>query len=37
MPFSGAARFISTPGDYDAELSGTMAAKLGDQTVTRPF
>jgi hypothetical protein len=34
---SGAARFVSTPGDYDAALSGTMTVKLGDQTVTRPF
>jgi hypothetical protein len=34
---SGAARFVSTPGDYDAALSGTMTVTLGDQTVTRPF
>ena len=34
---SGAARFVSTPGDYDAALSGTMTVQLGDQTVIRPF
>jgi hypothetical protein len=34
---SGRARFVSTPGDYDAALSGTMTVTLGDQTVIRPF
>jgi hypothetical protein len=34
---SGRARFVSTPGEFDAALSGTMTVTLGDQTVIRPF
>jgi hypothetical protein len=34
---AGAARFVSTPGDYDAALSGTMTVKFGDQTISRSF
>jgi hypothetical protein len=34
---AGAAKFVSTPGDYDGALSGTITLNHGGKTISAAF